>query len=65
MNYILKHYFHLALLKPELVQTSQSIALCCTFILVTVVQWLVALENKISLTQMQDYICILINQSEL
>jgi len=35
MNYILKHYFHLALLKPELIQTSQIMALCFTLILVT------------------------------
>jgi len=65
MNCILKHYFHLALLKPELIQTSQIMALCFTLILVTVIQWFVALVNKISITPTQDYIFNLTNQSEL
>ena len=65
MNYILKHYFHLALLKPKLILTSQIVALCFTLILVTVIQWLIALVNKISITLTQDYICNLTNQSEM
>jgi len=65
MNYILKYYSHLALLKPKLIETSQIIALCFTLILVTVIQWLVALVNKISITLTQDYIYNLTNQSEL
>jgi hypothetical protein len=65
MTYIFKYHFHLALLKPKLIQTSQIIAVCLTLILVTVIQWLVALLNKISITLTQDYICNLTNESEL